>query len=797
MTEVGFPLAPRKKANDPKRIGLWKIGRTIGSGSSGMTSIFGRIFEVQPNFQGRVKIARHSITGQHAAIKIISKVAFHSQTSLNHLADETERARLAIEREIVVMKLIDHPNVMRLYDVWETSSELFLILEYIQGGELFDYLCQKGKLPVAEALNYFQQIVDAMDYCHRFHIAHRDLKPENILLDKDFNIKIADFGMAAWQVNETNGMLRTSCGSPHYAAPEIINGEAYKGSAADTWSCGVILYALLTGKLPFDHDDCGILLDLVRRGRYDVPRDVDPLAQDLLRKMLHMDSATRITMPEVMQHPFFNLYKPKLKDRSFLNLVDIAHPLEITSIDPYIFANLRTLWHDTPHQSLVQSLLQQGTTLPKGVYHLLMAYRSKHSSVYQEEEEKVTQERLERQRKRKIKHAGRETDPISADLNPSLSSLPPRDDPPTPRRAAGRLGIAGVVSDQSIFYSGFFPATLPNFDDDLSYSPPDSPCEDALQGLNVPESEDDGMQPFFHQIVQNLDVLEARSVDDCEAGIPPFTFGSSPGTSASWDRQCAPSSTPNSILHHSPVQTPGRETHISRILSPHSATKPLSVKRKPRSGRQRVDDKENIYEGVNIEKPFVKKGKGLATGVGRKRVHIIEPSGRGTPALGKKHAEEIVSPTGTDGKSSIPLSLPSAFSLPPFASSSPKRTWFGNVFNLRPATFSLISAHDVQTTRSECRRLLVLMKVRIVSEDPHGLGVFRCKVDEVKEPSGVMNMSKAVKFRVVFQQPQICGEGDEEVLLMSLTLIHEKGSVETFREICRRLEQDWTLEERA
>ena len=146
-------------------------------------------------------------------------------------------------------------------------------------------------------------------------------------------------------------------------------------------------------------------------------------------------------------------------------------------------------------------------------------------------------------------------------------------------------------------------------------------------------------------------------------------------------------------------------------------------------------------EPVNIEKPFVKKGKGLAMGVSRKRVHIIEPSGRGTPMLSKKHAKEIVLPTGTDGESSIPLSLPSAFSLPPFASSSPKHTWFSNVFNLRPLTFSLILVHDVQTTRTKCNRLLVSMKVRIVSEDPHGLGVFKCKIDKVKEPSRVMNMS--------------------------------------------------------
>src|ERR1700730_384389 len=124
-------------------------------------------------------------THQKAAVKIVSKTSLSG--SVESLANGVagERVLLAIEREIVIMKLIEHPNIMRLYDVWETSTELYLILEYVQGGELFDYLCQKGKLPIPEALNYFQQIISAIDYCHRFNIAHRDLKPENILLDKE------------------------------------------------------------------------------------------------------------------------------------------------------------------------------------------------------------------------------------------------------------------------------------------------------------------------------------------------------------------------------------------------------------------------------------------------------------------------------------------------------------------------------------------------------------------------------------------------------------------------------------
>ncbi|EGO22056.1 hypothetical protein SERLADRAFT_362515, partial [Serpula lacrymans var. lacrymans S7.9] len=267
-------------------IGLWKVGRTIGKGSS-----------------GRVRIARHSTTGQYAAVKIVSKNVLLN--SMNNLGDSAEHMLLSIEREIVIMKLINHPNIMRLYDVWETSSELYLILEYVEGGELFDYLCNKGRLSTSEALGYFQQIISAIHYCHSFNIAHRDLKPENLLMDQNKNIKVADFGMAAWQASSNNGMLRTACGSPHYAAPEVVMGQEYNGSASDIWSCGVILFALLVGRLPFDDEDLYTLLEKVKRSTFDMPSNIDPLAQDLISKMLRKDVSQRITIPEILRHPFY------------------------------------------------------------------------------------------------------------------------------------------------------------------------------------------------------------------------------------------------------------------------------------------------------------------------------------------------------------------------------------------------------------------------------------------------------------------------------------------------------------
>ncbi|KAG9042646.1 hypothetical protein FS837_010597, partial [Tulasnella sp. UAMH 9824] len=215
-----------KKPNKTKMIGNWHIGRTIGKGSSGasvgqkarkesLTQRRPSLHSPPPSSKlfpspspGHVRIARHAKTGEYAAVKIVSKHALvNSRMSMAHAGEEEDKILLAIEREIVIMKLIDHPNVLSLYDVWETKSELYLVMEYVQGGELFDYLVQRGRLPFAEAVHYFQQIINAVDYCHRFNIAHRDLKPENLLLDKERNIKVADFGMAAWEGGDA--MLKT------------------------------------------------------------------------------------------------------------------------------------------------------------------------------------------------------------------------------------------------------------------------------------------------------------------------------------------------------------------------------------------------------------------------------------------------------------------------------------------------------------------------------------------------------------------------------------------------------------
>lgn len=336
------------------QIGPWQLGRTLGRGSS-----------------GRVRLAKHSETGKLAAVKIVPKAP---------QPDEVSRASesYGIEREVIIMKLIEHPNIMGLFDVWENKGELYLVLEYIEGGELFDYLISRGRLSEREAVHYFRQICYGVDYCHRFNICHRDLKPENLLLDKHRNIKIADFGMAALEAN--GRLLETSCGSPHYASPEIVSGKNYHGAPSDIWSCGIILFALLTGHLPFDDDNIRQLLLKVQTGRFTMPRSLSAEAQDLISQMLVVNPMERICMPDILNHPLLKKYPPRYIPAENLEKrmprLDVAQ--RITHIDREILRNLQTLWPHSTRDELIQQLRKTSPNTEKVFYALLVRFRQRH-----------------------------------------------------------------------------------------------------------------------------------------------------------------------------------------------------------------------------------------------------------------------------------------------------------------------------------------------------------------------------------------------------------------------------------
>lgn len=354
----------RRKAQN--KIGPWKLGRTLGRGST-----------------GRVRLAKNVNTGKLAAVKIVPKLNFKKLENPKYKTNDASKLPYGIEREIIIMKLISHPNIMGLYDVWENKNDLYLILEYIEGGELFDYLIKRGKLQEFEAINYFKQIIQGIGYLHQFNICHRDLKPENLLLDFNKNIKIADFGMAALEVDRR--LLETSCGSPHYASPEIVAGRNYHGAPSDIWSCGIILFALLTGHLPFDDENIRRLLLKVQKGKFIMPSDLSWEAKDLISRMLQVSPNDRIPIEDILRHPLLTKYPDPANQSASARGDLIWHsnikPIQsIDRLDPEIVRNLCILFHNCPKELVIECLLSPKRSPEKMFYYLLMKYRNEHST---------------------------------------------------------------------------------------------------------------------------------------------------------------------------------------------------------------------------------------------------------------------------------------------------------------------------------------------------------------------------------------------------------------------------------
>ncbi|KFD57215.1 hypothetical protein M514_01726 [Trichuris suis] len=246
---------------------------------------------------GKVKVGVHEVTGHKVAVKILNRQNIRSLDVVGK-----------IRREIQNLRLFRHPHIIRLYEVISTPSDIFMVMEYVSGGELFDYIVKRGRLKEADARRFFQQIISGVDYCHRHMVVHRDLKPENLLLDSHDNVKIADFGLSNFL---TDGeFLRTSCGSPNYAAPEVISGHLYAGPEVDIWSCGVILYAFLCGTLPFDDEHVPTLFRKIKAGIFVIPHYLDQSVVSLLVHMLQVNPIKRATMNDIIAHPWFQIDLP-------------------------------------------------------------------------------------------------------------------------------------------------------------------------------------------------------------------------------------------------------------------------------------------------------------------------------------------------------------------------------------------------------------------------------------------------------------------------------------------------------
>ncbi|KAL2327519.1 hypothetical protein Fmac_020946 [Flemingia macrophylla] len=276
------------KEGQGMRHGKYELGKTLGEG----------------NF-GKVKLARDMNSGKLFAVKILEKSKI---IDLNN----TDK----IKREICTLKLLKHPNVVRLHEVLASKTKIYMVLEYVNGGELFDKIASKGKLQEAEGRNIFQQLIDCVSFCHSKGVFHRDLKLENVLMDTKGNIKITDFNLSALpQHFRADGLLHTTCGSPNYVAPEILANKGYDGATSDIWSCGVILYVILTGYLPFDDRNLAVLYQKIFKGDVQMPRWLSPGSQNIIKRMLDPNPKTRITMAMIKEDEWFKeSYTPAIPE---------------------------------------------------------------------------------------------------------------------------------------------------------------------------------------------------------------------------------------------------------------------------------------------------------------------------------------------------------------------------------------------------------------------------------------------------------------------------------------------------
>ncbi|CAN6442378.1 unnamed protein product [Victoria cruziana] len=259
-----------------RKVGKYEVGRTVGEGTF-----------------AKVKFAKNTETGEGVAMKVLAK----SSILKHKMVDQ-------IKREISIMKLVRHPNIVRLHEVLASQTKIYIILEFITGGELFDKIVHQGRLSERESRRYFQQIIDAVEYCHKKGVYHRDLKPENLLLDSQGNLKISDFGLSALRRQGVE-LLHTTCGTPNYVAPEVLSHKGYDGSAADVWSCGVILYVLMAGYLPFNETDLPTLYKKINAAEFSCPSWFSSEATALIQKILDPDPDTRIRIEDIKNHEWF------------------------------------------------------------------------------------------------------------------------------------------------------------------------------------------------------------------------------------------------------------------------------------------------------------------------------------------------------------------------------------------------------------------------------------------------------------------------------------------------------------
>lgn len=306
---------------------------------------------------GKVKIGTHNLTKEKVAIKILEK---------SRIKEKADKIR--VEREIKILKQMKHINIVQLYSVIQTTTTIYLVMEHSSGTELFQYIINKRRIPEQEAVYYFQQIISGIDYMHQNKICHRDIKPENMILETNKTIKIIDFGLS--NTFGKSEYLSTACGSPCYAAPEMIAGNRYKGSSIDIWSAGIVLYAMICGYLPFEDKNNNELFKKIMEGKYAVPSFVSDSCKDLIKSILNVDYTKRYSINEIISHPWMASEKPYTHKGLLMNTIVIP-------IDEELIAKMSEMGFTK--QDIRMNLLRNKFNNITTTYYLLVKTKTKYN----------------------------------------------------------------------------------------------------------------------------------------------------------------------------------------------------------------------------------------------------------------------------------------------------------------------------------------------------------------------------------------------------------------------------------
>ena len=278
---------PTKESDSDReyKIGNYMVKYTLGQGTF-----------------GKVKLGVYIPNDEKVAIKILEK---------NRITEKDDEIR--VKREFDMLAQFCHPNVILVAEIFESEDSYYSVMEFCEGGELFNYIVKKNWLSEDESAFFFYQLINGLEYIHSLGIVHRDLKPENLLLTSEHILKIIDFGLSNYFQTGQENLLSTPCGSPCYASPEMVAGKKYDGFKIDVWACGIILYAMLCGYLPFEDPDNEVLFKKILECKLEYPSYVNRISIDLIEKILVTDPEKRITIPEIKKHSFYLKGKKSLK----------------------------------------------------------------------------------------------------------------------------------------------------------------------------------------------------------------------------------------------------------------------------------------------------------------------------------------------------------------------------------------------------------------------------------------------------------------------------------------------------